>query len=78
MSDKALSECCKRGRILKRAIRFGHRDGVGAGLAFDSELPADPPHGRIKEQKRLDQHLAKVHEIVVAPNMGQLVDDDDS
>ena len=37
---------------------------------------ADPPEGRVEEQQRLHQHLQKVHQRVVSPNVGQFVCND--
>ena len=35
-----------------------------------------PPHGGVVEEDRLDQRLGQIDEVVVPPNMGQLVGQD--
>ena len=51
----------------------GERYVVAAIFAFGANALAEPPHGRVIEEKRFDGYLEEVHEGVEAADMRQLM-----
>ena len=51
---------------------------IAAKLAFSAHTAADPPHGRMEEQQRLDDSLKQVHHQIEAADMCQFMADDGS
>src|SRR4030095_11980152 len=51
---------------------------VAAVLAFDSNLPRAPPDRRMVEEKRFDERLQHVDEVIMPAHMSELVGENGS
>jgi len=60
-------------RVVERIAANGNRDVVAAVLAFNSNPFRHPPDRGMIKQHRFGERLEHVDEIVVAPNVGELV-----
>lgn len=54
----------------------GDDGGVAAGFAFAADPGRNEPDGRVEEQQRFDDPLGEVHDVVVAADMSQFVQQD--
>ena len=50
-----------------------HGKVVAAVLAFDADAPRQPPDSGVVEEQRFDERLHEVHEVVVTPDVRQLM-----
>jgi hypothetical protein len=63
-------------RDIRKPISTGVDDDVVAAVfTLDADLPRAPPHGRVIEQQRFNRCLPEVDEIVVPPDVSELVCD---
>ena len=69
-------------QFLERRERAGVHDAIGADgdddvvaaeLAFEADAPRQPPDGRVIEEQRLDRALEEIDQVVVPPDVRQLV-----
>jgi len=66
-------KCAQRARVRTRVLRRRHHQIVATELAFGTDAARYPPHGRMVEQQPFDHALRQVHQIIVAPNVRELV-----
>ena len=69
-------ELGERRRVGHRIAAQAHREIVAAVLALDADPARQPPHRRVIEQQRLDERLQQVDEVVVTPDVRELVRED--
>jgi hypothetical protein len=66
----------ERAGVCGRVAGDRHGDVVAAQLAFGVDVSRDPPDGWVVEEQRFNHGLGEVHEIVVAADMRQLVEEE--
>ncbi len=68
-----------RNQALGVAVRVsGQRQNgvIASHLSLQGEMPLNPPHGGMEEEKRLEDLLGKIRPIVEAAQMSQFMDED--
>ena len=63
---------CVRDRVAAQA----HGEIVAAVLPLGANPPRQPPHRRVIEQQRFDDGLEEIDDVVVTPDVGELVRED--
>ena len=66
----------QRSRVEQRIAAGQHREIVAAVFAFDADDVRHPPHRRVIEEEALDGRLHEIDQIVVTPDVCELVRDD--